>query len=575
LILLLMGSVGLYVWGFDSFQVGTAVDDAHYIILARSLLDGEDYGLIHPPDQVLPTRYPFGWPLLLLPVYALSDGSFEWLKALPLLFTVANTLLIALGWRGLGLSSRSLGLAAAALYALSPPAVYQASMVMSEPAFLFFVLLGLVLTPSPRHQGRRALVGSVGLGIAWLFGAYVRTIGFVLVAASALLLILGRDWRRLIAATLACAVAMALVVAITPLDARDLVTFGEYADQFQDPGAWGQEGAPGGLLARVGSGLAGYLGQHVRDSVLPFIGGPTTAALLGQARLGFVPALASLSVLALLVLGYAASLRRHGLLAVHVFVPAYLVVLLLWPWQGIRLLYGVLPLLFAYLLLGGQALERLLVKLARGRERLSSWVPRLAVAAVAVLIGAQLLRSVWIDDSLDHVRDFRIGSDWIRENAEVDAVVVAELPEIVYLYAQRSTVGLPSDVAELNRLAAGASPCYVLLAPQLAWSVTGELEHSAATGALLEAFDSGLLSGELVFEDRAAMVQVISLSDSRVSLALAMASSSSGKTPSCCQSHSRSLMSHTSTILPSATRKMLMPELVTCLPVVGRPPRSP
>jgi hypothetical protein len=55
--------------------------------------------------------------------------------------------------------------------------------------------------------------------------------------------------------------------------------------------------------------------------------------------------------------------------------------------------------------------------------------------------------------------------------------------------------------------------------------------------------------------------------DKRASFLWAMASLISGKTPSCCHTHSRSKMSQTSAILPSSTRKMLMPELVTCLPV--------
>ena len=72
LVLLIAVSLGLYLWRFDSFQVGTYMDDAEYMVLSKSIAEGRDYGLINPPNEVLPTRYPFGWPLILAPVYALS-----------------------------------------------------------------------------------------------------------------------------------------------------------------------------------------------------------------------------------------------------------------------------------------------------------------------------------------------------------------------------------------------------------------------------------------------------------------------------------------------------------------------
>src|SRR5258707_11517293 len=48
-----------------------------------------------------------------------------------------------------------------------------------------------------------------------------------------------------------------------------------------------------------------------------------------------------------------------------------------------------------------------------------------------------------------------------------------------------------------------------------------------------------------------------------------------GITPSCCSMPRLSKLSHCSAILPFATRKMLIPEVVTCLPVAGIPINSP
>jgi hypothetical protein len=52
---------------------------------------------------------------------------------------------------------------------------------------------------------------------------------------------------------------------------------------------------------------------------------------------------------------------------------------------------------------------------------------------------------------------------------------------------------------------------YLLLAPRLRWSDDGELTYGDTTLAILTALQTGEISGELVFEDRDAMVQVYRL----------------------------------------------------------------
>ncbi len=60
------------------------MDDAKYIVLSKSIVEGRHYGLINPPSQVEATRYPFGWPLILAPTYASFNGAFLPLKIVSL-----------------------------------------------------------------------------------------------------------------------------------------------------------------------------------------------------------------------------------------------------------------------------------------------------------------------------------------------------------------------------------------------------------------------------------------------------------------------------------------------------------
>ena len=74
----------------------TGGDNAHYIILARSMLSGKGYRDIYKPEEPLHTLYPFGYPLLLAPVMALFGGSFIAIKLLSLVLGAGSVMVIFL-----------------------------------------------------------------------------------------------------------------------------------------------------------------------------------------------------------------------------------------------------------------------------------------------------------------------------------------------------------------------------------------------------------------------------------------------------------------------------------------------
>jgi hypothetical protein len=509
--LVLLCSVSLYIWKFDYFQVGTYMDDSEYIVLAKSIADGNDYGVSTDSGVVLPTRYPFGWPLLLSPIYALFGGSLQPLKALSLLFTVANTLLILGGWKYLGLPSPSMALAVAALYALSAMVVGHAGMLMSEPAFLFWTLLALILT---FHIGRGSYYGtlsSVGLGIVLIFAVYVRTIGLGLLVASLIYLIVKKRWMNLITTALATTATLVLILVLTAVDRNDLISINEYAGQFRDPARWGQVGITENVISRAWQGAYEYFGVHLRNALIPFIGGTTTHTFLERLSLGFVPSLVSFLIIALVALGFALNVRALGLLPTHLYLPLYMAITVVWPWRDPRFLYGILPFLFAYLLAGGLALMQLPIpQRLRGRQ-VHVALGMIGPVVIVLLISAQVLASARIDNSLSHVRDFRVGTMWIRENTESDAVIIAEQPVTIYLYARRATINLPTGVTGLQAMGSQLGHPYVLIAPQLKWSDTGELSYDGNTQLLHEALQSGVVPATMVFENELEMVQVYRL----------------------------------------------------------------
>ena len=139
-------SLVLGIWTFDS-KLSQSGDNAEYIILARSLAQGEGLSYIHSQEPGPSTKFPFGFPLLLAPLaWAFPD---DWvpMKALVLaLFSLGMGMLYQLARERMGVVS-SLAVVALSLMAGKsyPALLHYAHKVMSEIPFLAFSLLALWL----------------------------------------------------------------------------------------------------------------------------------------------------------------------------------------------------------------------------------------------------------------------------------------------------------------------------------------------------------------------------------------------------------------------------------------------
>jgi hypothetical protein len=90
LIILIFTCIALSLKNYDQFQIGVWMDDAHYAVLAKSIIFSDTYGIINSPGHPLPTRYPFGFPLLLSSIVWLFPTTPELLNLISLLATLIN-----------------------------------------------------------------------------------------------------------------------------------------------------------------------------------------------------------------------------------------------------------------------------------------------------------------------------------------------------------------------------------------------------------------------------------------------------------------------------------------------------
>jgi hypothetical protein len=293
----------LAVLRFDSFQVGAYSDDAHYIVLAKSLADGQGYRLINFPDAPAEWAFPPGWPLLLAPLVALFQGDLTILKVLPFTLWLASILLAYLLFCGIpDFISTPYQIILVGLVALNPAVVGVSHMMMSETAFLFFSLLTLWLmqkwNANAQRTSRDWLLVCVGLSAAYT--QLIRTIGLALIAAIILYLLAQRRLRQvgIVAASIA-------VVALSQLwlnlgNGGSLISPG-YESQVFGSGLVAK-------LAQAWDNFQTYLKEMISNSIVPAFG-PNVTTLFDGLSLGWLPVVANVLILAVVTIGFIVSIR--------------------------------------------------------------------------------------------------------------------------------------------------------------------------------------------------------------------------------------------------------------------------
>ncbi len=509
---------------YDSFQVGVYIDDAEYVILARSIVQEDSYGLHYAGETPLATRYPFGFPLLLSPLAALFPRQPHLMRYVSLFATGANAALLFWGWPYLS-QSRSYGwaLMVAALYALSPLVIRHSRMVMSEPLFTTLVLMGLVLTEWNLQRGVQRNGPPLFLGVTLTLAAFTRTIGLVVMVAVLVRVTLSTLAPRVKLAFLARvalggAALLILVLALTPVSVHDLIP-AEHAGALVRAAGPKQAVTGPSRVTRLARSFRTYVTEHLRNATSPIGGGISEAALGHRLGIPNLPLISGIAFGALIVIGHGTMLARHGLApTAALYHSFYLVAILLWPWPLVRFLYPVHPFLVYTFLLGIGAVAMAFGRAARLSKEASALASRRAVVAVAglLLISALVVGATDIESSLVHTRDLRVGATWIRDHAAPDAIIMARHPQALYLYTERATIDYPAigTATELSEAMALFDVSYLLVAPRLMWQEDGALVYDILTQeSILPAVDALHAAGylELVYESAEDRVQVYGL----------------------------------------------------------------
>ena len=426
----------------NRYPVGGAIDDAMYVVLAKSLATGQGYRSLNLPGAPLNTHFPPGYPATLALLWQLVPS----FPANVLLFKLFNVLCLGvasvatarlLAARGL---ERTWALGIGALTAISVPCLVLGTVLLSETYFLGVLLLALPVlerfadrasdgteTPAWRALVCGLLIGGIAL---------VRSHGIVALPALLLPLAAQRRWRDaalVTAGALLCVVPWQLWTARhgAVLPAPLLGVYDSYA-------GWWLRGARTMGVSIVSRTLA----MTIPETTGMFA---TLFSPLG----GVVARLVTWAALVVLaVLGMVRGWRRFPVTLL--FLAGYLAIVIAWPGPPTRFVWGVWPLILVTLALG----VRYAVALG------DSWRSprRIALVACACWVtfgyGAYELRGLrgqwW--SSIPRAAASRIAFSvgWTRANTSRDAVIATDDEAAVYLYTGRPTVPVWAFTVQRN-----------------------------------------------------------------------------------------------------------------------------
>ncbi|HEU4988550.1 MAG TPA: hypothetical protein VFT41_02055, partial [Gemmatimonadaceae bacterium] len=335
--------VGLMTLNY--LPVGGFYDDGLYTILAKALATGQGYHFLNLPGQPAAVHYPPGYPLLLAVLWKIAPafpGNILWFK-------VMNVILLGvIAWATCRYAvhvlmlSPGVAVLGTLLGTITVPILVLSTMVLSEPFFLALAVPAQILgEEAARHRPQRR--EAVLLGILSAAVVLVRSIGIMLPIAVLAVWMMRRHWRA------AAWYAGATLFVLSPwllwsaLHANDLppVLQGSYG------------GYAGWFMGGLHDGGLPFLIATVRTNLHTIGVGIATSFLFQPGRL-----FASITTLALLVLfGYGAWRARRRAPVTLIFLLLYFGLVVAWPDQPLRFVWGVWPVLMVLLLVPMEVLQ--------------------------------------------------------------------------------------------------------------------------------------------------------------------------------------------------------------------------
>ena len=402
-------------------------DFAAYIMQAKSILGGNmhefvaanTFTVMQSSHQLGPAAYPWGFPLMLTPIYALFGLSPLALK-LPVLFSYIGFLLVFFFLTRHRFTLTE-SLLAVSLFAFNPELLRFLDEIISDIPFLFFSTLAILLADLYAHelQEKRRVKLAAVTGIAIFAAYFVRTQGLIILASVLLfqgICFLGqREKRRaLIIDSLVIVMAFGILWGITALI------------------------FPGGQASYL-TLYAGFSPDTLTSNIIGYsqLFGEFFATVPAQTLFFFI-------FVVLFFIGLATRFKADLLFVLY--AALYLIVIWTWPeWQGYRFLFPMLPFFIYFSIQGIRVTIERVGKYQKDilQKGIYAFL-LLTVTLFAYSAGANAYDNLHAGREINGPFDpFSIETfDFIKNNTPSDSVIVFFKPRAMHLMTDRNALAL-------------------------------------------------------------------------------------------------------------------------------------
>ena len=444
--LILVATLAVSAWTFDE-KLSYTGDNTEFIILARSVAQGQGLSLISRPVPTPGSKFPPGFPTILAPVAALfpmddPNATADWVAmkwVVAFLFAGSMSLFYLLmsdQW------ARLPALVATLLCLTNPLLADYSHQVMSEVPYLFFSLLGLLLIErslKTKEVGRNYWFFG---GLAAIMGAYyVRSVGVVLVAAVILYIVQQRHYLK----ALVTAVVAGLGALPWLLRNRALGKGSFYLKQLLLENPYYAERGVMDLTSysdRLWYNTMGYLTRELPGVLYPPLK-PT------EELAKWIPdasALLQVSTFILMAIAFYTvylCMRRGQHLMLFNYTILLMGTQIVWPWLSDRFLIPMVPFfVFFTVRVASDVVERL----RQGAVRRGALALVSAAAAAILAVNVSALGGLVEKAERDYAPNYRsyyaVGQ-WLKDNTSENAIIACRKPFWMYVVSGRKSVVYP------------------------------------------------------------------------------------------------------------------------------------
>lgn len=429
------------------------VDDAYYIVLAKSLAGGFGFSDIHLPEPRFHRHFPPGLPLVLsLPTLLGFDLSTS--------VVIYKLILICCGALGLYCFAR-FALAEGYSKHLVPAAILLASVSITFVGFttrvasemLYLLLSALALVALNKYEQSSLKSRWLPLSAVFLVTLVLtRSIGLVMLVAALLSWVIKREFKRAILLIIA-SVALWLPWFLVSKTGGSGVE--SYYDEFFssfNPGAFFELGK------RVVENGWLLLNRDIPRAIFS-IGSSEFVEARPWLDAFFLPL--RLGISAVVVLSILRGLRQAPRLA-SLYLAGSLLLITMWPWDPSRYIVPLIPLLCLSFVAG---LRMIFERLPAIRQNWLSIQPKLLAGVVAACIASHLIsdaRFVLTVRRSGHYNaaaasfwnEITTAYEWINRNTSQSSIIGCEpaIDPSVFLFTTRKSLALPARPETYERL---------------------------------------------------------------------------------------------------------------------------